>query len=191
VTPGMHAGRRTLACPPARGRYPCQASPLRFHSARLDTPCQGFTTHRDRRKGAFRRTARLWRADAILLESGNDGLDTGPGRRQPEPEASGDTALAIIEARGLVRTFKSHKRTVEAVRGVDLTVGGGGTVGFLGPNGAGKTTTLRMLTTLLNPTAGTATVAGADLPRDPVGVRCLPHASPTPPPFHDQLIVDI
>jgi ABC-type multidrug transport system ATPase subunit len=53
------------------------------------------------------------------------------------------------------------------VRGVDLTVGEGEIVGFLGPNGAGKTTTLRMLTTLLKPTAGTATVAGADLLRDP------------------------
>jgi ABC-2 type transport system ATP-binding protein len=60
---------------------------------------------------------------------------------------------------------------VEAVRGVDLTVESGEIVGFLGPNGAGKTTTLRMLTTLLNPTAGTATVAGADLLRDPLGVR--------------------
>ena len=54
--------------------------------------------------------------------------------------------MAIIEARGLARTFKSRKRTVEAVRGVDLTVGEGEIVGFLGPNGAGKTTTLRMLT---------------------------------------------
>ena len=66
--------------------------------------------------------------------------------------------MAIIEARGLARTFKSRKRTVEAVRGVDLTVREGEIVGFLGPNGAGKTTTLRMLTTLLRPTAGTATV---------------------------------
>jgi ABC-2 type transport system ATP-binding protein len=79
--------------------------------------------------------------------------------------------MAIIEARGLARTFKSRKRTVEAVRGVDLTVREGEIVGFLGPNGAGKTTTLRMLTTLLKPTAGTATVAGADLRANPLDVR--------------------
>jgi ABC-2 type transport system ATP-binding protein len=79
--------------------------------------------------------------------------------------------MAIIEARGLARTFKNRKRTVEAVRGVDLVVGDGEIVGFLGPNGAGKTTTLRMLTTLLSPTAGTARVAGADLLKDPLGVR--------------------
>jgi ABC-2 type transport system ATP-binding protein len=79
--------------------------------------------------------------------------------------------VAIIEARGLARTFTSRKRKVEAVRGVDLSVDEGEIVGFLGPNGAGKTTTLRMLTTLLRPTAGTASVAGADLLRDPLGVR--------------------
>jgi ABC-2 type transport system ATP-binding protein len=79
--------------------------------------------------------------------------------------------MAIIEARGLARDFTSRKQTVHAVRGVDLTVEEGEIVGFLGPNGAGKTTTLRMLTTLLRPTAGTATVAGADLLRDPLGVR--------------------
>ena len=79
--------------------------------------------------------------------------------------------MPIIEARGLTRTFKTRKREVHAVRGVDLTVEEGEIVGFLGPNGAGKTTTLRMLTTLLRPTAGTALVAGADLLRDPVGVR--------------------
>jgi ABC-2 type transport system ATP-binding protein len=79
--------------------------------------------------------------------------------------------MAIIEASGLARTFTSRHRSVEAVRGVDLTVKAGEIVGFLGPNGAGKTTTLRMLTTLLQPTAGTATVAGADLIENPLGVR--------------------
>ncbi len=79
--------------------------------------------------------------------------------------------MAMIEAAGLARTFKSRRQTVEAVRGVDISVADSEIVGFLGPNGAGKTTTLRMLTTLLRPTAGTATVAGADLLRDPVGVR--------------------
>ncbi|HET7503753.1 MAG TPA: ABC transporter ATP-binding protein [Kofleriaceae bacterium] len=77
----------------------------------------------------------------------------------------------MIEARGLARTFKSRGRTVEAVRGIDLEVQAGEIVGLLGPNGAGKTTTQRMLATLLDPTAGEATVAGCDLRRDPVGVR--------------------
>ncbi|MGI5201498.1 ATP-binding cassette domain-containing protein [Spirillospora sp. CA-108201] len=77
----------------------------------------------------------------------------------------------MIEARGLARTFTGGHGAVEAVRGVDLSVAPGEVVGFLGPNGAGKTTTLRMLTTLLAPTAGTATVAGRDLRADPAGVR--------------------
>src|SRR5712691_2779990 len=101
-------------------------------------------------------------------------MRTAPARRlnYQAHEARGlETRMAIIEARGLARTFTSRKRTVEAVRGVDLTVADGEIVGFLGPNGAGKTTTLRMLTTLLRPTAGTAAVAGADLLADPVGVR--------------------
>src|SRR3954467_11701312 len=77
----------------------------------------------------------------------------------------------VIHARGLARTFRRKKQEVHAVAGVDLDVEAGEIVGFLGPNGAGKTTTLRMLTTLLVPTAGTATVAGCDLLADPVGVR--------------------
>jgi ABC-2 type transport system ATP-binding protein len=77
----------------------------------------------------------------------------------------------VIHARGLARTFRKKKQEVHAVAGVDLDVEAGEIVGFLGPNGAGKTTTLRMLTTLLVPTAGTATVAGCDLISDPVGVR--------------------
>ncbi|TDW88096.1 MULTISPECIES: ATP-binding cassette domain-containing protein [Kribbella] len=77
----------------------------------------------------------------------------------------------MIEARGLVRTFKTKRGPVQAVQGVDLEVADGEIVGFLGPNGAGKTTTMRMLATLIQPTAGTATVAGCDLAKDPVGVR--------------------
>jgi ABC-2 type transport system ATP-binding protein len=77
----------------------------------------------------------------------------------------------VIHARALARTFRTRTGPVEAVRGVDLDVEAGEIVGFLGPNGAGKTTTLRMLTTLLAPTSGTAEVAGCDLLRDPVGVR--------------------
>ncbi|WP_417309778.1 ATP-binding cassette domain-containing protein [Devosia sp.] len=80
----------------------------------------------------------------------------------------------IIEARGLKRSFKARGakgKTIDAVRGIDLTVYEGEIVGFLGPNGAGKTTTLKMLCTLIAPTDGTATVVGSDLRRDPLGVR--------------------
>ncbi|MEV0439356.1 ATP-binding cassette domain-containing protein [Streptomyces spectabilis] len=79
--------------------------------------------------------------------------------------------MAIISTAGLARTFAAKSGPVEAVRGIDLTVEPGEILGFLGPNGAGKTTTLRMLTTLLPPTGGAATVAGCDLLRDPAGVR--------------------
>ena len=74
---------------------------------------------------------------------------------------------SVISARGLTRSFGS----VQAVRGLDLDVAEGELVAFLGPNGAGKSTSLRMLTTLLAPTAGTATVAGRDVRTDPAGVR--------------------
>ncbi|MFE5090105.1 ABC transporter ATP-binding protein [Streptomyces sp. NPDC056638] len=79
--------------------------------------------------------------------------------------------MTIISTAGLARTFRTKRGPVEAVRGIDLTVAPGEILGFLGPNGAGKTTTLRMLTTLLPPTGGAATVAGCDLAADPVGVR--------------------
>ncbi len=82
----------------------------------------------------------------------------------------GQTDQTIV-ANDLRRTFTSRKGDIEAVRGVDLAVGAGEIFGFLGPNGAGKTTTLRMLATLLPPTSGEATVAGADLRREPQRVR--------------------
>jgi ABC-2 type transport system ATP-binding protein len=77
----------------------------------------------------------------------------------------------VIETHGLRRVFKSRKRSVEAVAGVDLSVHPGEIFGFLGPNGAGKTTTLRMLATLLPPTGGTATVAGCNLLTQPDRIR--------------------
>src|SRR5437588_10266333 len=75
---------------------------------------------------------------------------------------------AAIEAHALRRTFKGG---IEAVRDIDLTVSAGEVFGFLGPNGAGKTTTVRMLCTLLPPTAGSATVAGLDVVADAAEVR--------------------
>jgi ABC-2 type transport system ATP-binding protein len=81
----------------------------------------------------------------------------------------------MIETRGLTKSFtsrdKRERKTVEAVRGVDLDVAEGEIFGFLGPNGAGKTTTLRMLATLIEPDGGQATVAGVDLRRDAGEVR--------------------
>jgi ABC-2 type transport system ATP-binding protein len=77
----------------------------------------------------------------------------------------------MIKARGLVRTFQRRKEVVEAVKGIDVDVAEGELVAFLGPNGAGKSTTLRMLTSLLAPTAGSAEVAGYDVVAHPEQVR--------------------
>ncbi|MEJ7876149.1 MAG: ATP-binding cassette domain-containing protein [Solirubrobacterales bacterium] len=76
--------------------------------------------------------------------------------------------MAAIEVRGLEREFGGG---VKAVRGVDLDVAEGEIYAFLGPNGAGKTTTVRMLTTLLRPTGGTAKVAGHDVVSEADEVR--------------------
>src|SRR3954471_1342898 len=75
---------------------------------------------------------------------------------------------AGIETEGLVREFK---KGVRAVDGIDLEVEPGEIYGFLGPNGAGKSTTVLMLTTLLPPTSGQATVAGYDVVREGAAVR--------------------
>ncbi|GAA2691060.1 ABC transporter ATP-binding protein [Actinoplanes palleronii] len=83
-----------------------------------------------------------------------------------------------IEAEGLRRVYRTRtgwirprRETVEAVRGVDLTVRRGELFGLLGPNGAGKTTTIKMLNTLLIPTAGTARIRGFDVVRETREVR--------------------
>src|ERR687884_172114 len=86
--------------------------------------------------------------------------------------------MAVIEAHELTRTYRTttgvlRRRSldVEAVRGVSFEVGEGELFGLLGPNGAGKTTTIKMLITLLIPTAGTARVLGYDVVEHPREVR--------------------
>src|SRR5947207_10223811 len=95
-----------------------------------------------------------------------------PGRLEPGHRFPTRTEAAMmIETRGLRKSFRTRKGTVDAVRGVDLVVEEGEIFGFLGPNGAGKTTTLRILATLITPDGGDATVAGVDLRRSPGEVR--------------------
>ncbi|HYN98027.1 MAG TPA: ATP-binding cassette domain-containing protein, partial [Pilimelia sp.] len=78
----------------------------------------------------------------------------------------------MIRTRALTKDFVlGRTRTVHAVRGLDLHIEPGELVAVLGPNGAGKTTTMRMLTTLIPPTAGTAEVAGHDVVAQPARVR--------------------
>jgi ABC-2 type transport system ATP-binding protein len=74
---------------------------------------------------------------------------------------------AIIETRGLVKRYDDEL----AVAGIDLVVAPGEIYGLVGPNGAGKTTTMRILATLLAPTAGEAMVCGVEVTADPIEVR--------------------
>ena len=78
------------------------------------------------------------------------------------------SAAPAIEVENLVREFKKGPRAVD---GIDLAVEPGEIYGFLGPNGAGKSTTVLMLTTLLPPTSGRASVGGYDIVRDGAHVR--------------------
>jgi ABC-type multidrug transport system ATPase subunit len=77
----------------------------------------------------------------------------------------------IIEAQGLTKRFTVKKKTVDAVTDLTFQVDRGELVAFLGPNGAGKSTSLRMLTTLIPPTEGTARVVGFDILKRPADVR--------------------
>lgn len=79
-----------------------------------------------------------------------------------------------IEATGLTKSFGDFL----AVDGLDLSIEAGELFSLLGPNGAGKTTTIRMLCCLLRPTAGTATVMGHDVRRDPIAVKRVIAVSP-------------
>jgi ABC-2 type transport system ATP-binding protein len=96
-------------------------------------------------------------------------MTTSAAQRPLADERSG--AGPAVQTEGLVKHYTSRNETVEAVRGVDLRVEAGEVFGFLGPNGAGKSTTVKMLTTLLSITAGTAIVAGVDVASEPDEVR--------------------
>jgi ABC-2 type transport system ATP-binding protein len=94
----------------------------------------------------------------------NATLDIGPSMSRYAPTTENPPA---ITAEKLVRTFEG----VSAVDGLDLVVRRGEIYGFLGPNGAGKSTTVRVLCTLLAPSAGRAVVAGYDVAAEPGQVR--------------------
>ena len=89
----------------------------------------------------------------------------------PPPAPPSTARGSALRARGLSRSFRAKSGDVVAVESLDLDVADGELVAFLGPNGAGKSTSLRMLTTLLAPTSGSAIVAGCDVRTDPAGVR--------------------
>jgi ABC-2 type transport system ATP-binding protein len=78
-----------------------------------------------------------------------------------------ERASAAVSVTGLAKSFGD----IAAVKGVTFDVGAGEIFAFLGPNGAGKSTTIKMLCTLLRPTAGHATVAGHDVAHEPKAVR--------------------
>ena len=75
--------------------------------------------------------------------------------------------MPILETRSLTRTFGD----MTAVDAISFAVDSGEVFGLLGPNGAGKSTTIKMLTTLLPATGGTATIAGFDISRQASDVR--------------------
>jgi len=87
-------------------------------------------------------------------------------------QADSESPRPAIEARGLTKVYSvPGKGTVQALRGLDLRCERGEVFGLLGANGAGKTTTLRILATILSPTAGSARIDGVDVAADPLEVR--------------------
>jgi len=89
----------------------------------------------------------------------------------------------MIELRGLTKRYGNFT----AVDGVDLTVPAGEIFGFLVPNGAGKTTTLRMIAGILQPSAGTVTIGGVDLAKDPMNAKSKLGFIPDRPFIYEKL----
>jgi ABC-2 type transport system ATP-binding protein len=100
-----------------------------------------------------------------VCEAVTSGVDTTVSPRAAAPQlGDGEPAIRV---RGLTKSFGD----VKALAGVDLDVSAGSVLGLLGPNGAGKTTFVRVVTTLLKPDSGTASVVGLDVVRDAARVR--------------------
>ena len=84
-----------------------------------------------------------------------------------------EAAPPILEAHDLRKTFRSRRKSVEAVRGVSMVIRAGEVLGFLGPNGAGKTTTIKMVAGLVHPDSGWVRVMGQDPHRDPWALHAV------------------
>jgi len=91
----------------------------------------------------------------------------------------------MIEVKNLVKNYGDYT----AVSGVSFSAQKGEILGFLGPNGAGKTTTIRMLSTFLPPSSGTALIAGHDILRESDAVREKIGYLPETPPLYDEMTV--
>ena len=91
----------------------------------------------------------------------------------------------MIEVKGLEKSYGE----IKAVSGLTFSVNSGEVVGLLGPNGAGKTTTMRLLTTFLPPSAGTALIAGFDIRKQGAEVRKRIGYLPESPPIYPELTV--
>jgi len=94
-------------------------------------------------------------------------------------------SILMIEVRNLAKSYGDYT----AVSGVSFSVQKGEILGFLGPNGAGKTTTIRMLSTYMPPSSGTALIAGHDILKDSDEVRKKIGYLPETPPLYDEMTV--
>ncbi|HZK48152.1 MAG TPA: ABC transporter ATP-binding protein [Thermoleophilia bacterium] len=115
------------------------------------------------RRPAPRREPNPLRSVCAWTPSRAAGVHIAPRRRQANPQTD-----FAIETTDLVKVYGGETRTLD---GISFTVALGELFGLLGPNGAGKTTAIRILSTLLTPTAGTARVQGFDVVADPREVR--------------------
>jgi ABC-2 type transport system ATP-binding protein len=130
--------------------------------------------------------ARLPRYDYLMFTSlAADGASAEGPYRSPVVERSNAAEAPVIECDGLVHSFGSKV----VLQGVSFRVRRGSIFGFVGPNGAGKTTTLRILAALLEPTGGTARVAGHDVASHPERVRRVLGYMPDGHGIHERITV--